>query len=351
MTASRIEGLLQTQDGGNRPITLESWWAPAVELAPDEGPNYVVVRADGRRTGATPRLRWNPKSDAGHWVTSTAGVLPEFITLENASPERILRFAKKWGVLEICRHGLPRSHFAHRFQLDDMPASCYPQRERDYPSTLLRPPGEWAYWEDVAVWRTYARKFAGLLDAAAHIREREEEREEEPLQLQAARERLDSPPDEPGHALLSEFSMAPGILEVEERQPNGRWAVNHAVSGRRPPIGGPEIAESLSLLVEHAGIRPRVVWAPPAWVLTFTAAGRISGSGLFPVLVMQLFLAVAGVDGLALCSGCERGYVPRGRRPKMGRRAFCSKKCARAGRKETWRRAQRRHRHPETNGP
>ena len=39
-----------------------------------------------------------------------SGVLDDFIRLGDAAPERILRFAKKYGVLELCEHLYPLSH-------------------------------------------------------------------------------------------------------------------------------------------------------------------------------------------------------------------------------------------------
>src|SRR5216683_1815600 len=40
------------------------------------------------------------------------GLLAEFVQLADGEGERIVRFAKEWGVLRLCKHGLPSPHEA-----------------------------------------------------------------------------------------------------------------------------------------------------------------------------------------------------------------------------------------------
>src|SRR3984893_6199071 len=42
--------------------------------------------------------------------TPGPGLLEQFVALSDASDEDILRYARHWGVLVICHHGLPASH-------------------------------------------------------------------------------------------------------------------------------------------------------------------------------------------------------------------------------------------------
>src|SRR5437868_5859050 len=46
-------------------------------------------------------------SPATHLSPHTSGCLDEFLGLEGQPPERVLSFAQKWGVLDLCSHGSP----------------------------------------------------------------------------------------------------------------------------------------------------------------------------------------------------------------------------------------------------
>src|SRR4051794_25514627 len=47
-------------------------------------------------------------------MTPSSRMLPEFLSLANCRPERtnddLLRFAKRWGVMQICAHQKPITH-------------------------------------------------------------------------------------------------------------------------------------------------------------------------------------------------------------------------------------------------
>src|SRR5438093_76622 len=80
---------------------LERPYAADVLLVPP------VVELDGER------LRWSfgGKRGSPSWtarrVLPGTGMLMKFAELSDAPPADILAFAKKWGVLGVCRHDLP----------------------------------------------------------------------------------------------------------------------------------------------------------------------------------------------------------------------------------------------------
>ena len=81
--------------------------------------------------------------------TPGPGLLEQFVALSDASDEDILRYARHWGVLVICRHGLPASHSEH----------CGPR--------TLPGRGRHVFWEPVESWRYFARHAKEILEMAA----------------------------------------------------------------------------------------------------------------------------------------------------------------------------------------
>jgi hypothetical protein len=53
-------------------------------------------------------LRW--QAGGNRFVRPKDEMLDDFLLLGRASDEKVLRYAKTWGVLGICKHGLPYSH-------------------------------------------------------------------------------------------------------------------------------------------------------------------------------------------------------------------------------------------------
>ncbi len=70
---------------------------------------------------------WSPrKSRAGE-----ERLLTEFMSLAHLSQTKVVAFAKKYGVLELCRHDLPASHIPRRMWADlaeDETSACWPVR-------------------------------------------------------------------------------------------------------------------------------------------------------------------------------------------------------------------------------
>lgn len=51
-----------------------------------------------------------PDGKSGRFIHSGPGLLDQFLKLADATPEKIRDYARRWGVLQICQHGLPASH-------------------------------------------------------------------------------------------------------------------------------------------------------------------------------------------------------------------------------------------------
>lgn len=95
------------------------------------------------------------------------GMLLGFCRLSEASPEIILGYARKWGVLRICEHGLPCTHQAPLFlDLGDraklLHSSCQALEDRNF--------GGW--WEPLDSWRKLSRRARFILILAQDIHQK-----------------------------------------------------------------------------------------------------------------------------------------------------------------------------------
>ena len=72
------------------------------------------IWVEGRETGR-PILSWShagdlEKGEVPRQLEDDEGVLQAFVALRDAEPEAVLAFARKFGVLQVCRHGLRQGH-------------------------------------------------------------------------------------------------------------------------------------------------------------------------------------------------------------------------------------------------
>ena len=65
-------------------------------------PNSVELKGEA--------LLWDVTKNQTIKVHPGRSMLDDFIRLHNAQPDQILKYAMRWGVLGICKHGLPASH-------------------------------------------------------------------------------------------------------------------------------------------------------------------------------------------------------------------------------------------------
>jgi len=194
------------------------------------------------------------------WRTDTAGLLDEFGALAEASDDAILRFAQRWGLLSLCEHELPDTHNPGRY-------GCRPSER-----------------ESLAVWRHFSRAAGAIVSIAAALHQGEDPR---PQDWAAVYER--SGQDAPWWDSGADFDAHPLSLVVNE------WLV----------LGD---------------VRPALRWRAGSDPEIFLQPG--SGTSLFGAIARELAFVVSRVDGLAVCSGCGAGFVPK-RRPAAGRRSWC----------------------------
>jgi len=137
-----LEGYLVDEETGNleRPLDLTGWYIP--EDITLQGKNLVWNL-------------FNPNSVPGHEakrVWSKPSLLTNFIRLHKAKDSTILHFARKWGVLCLCEHGLPAWHAGDH---------CLPLGDHVFLNGRN--------FEPIEVWRKYSSGVHDILEEAARI--------------------------------------------------------------------------------------------------------------------------------------------------------------------------------------
>jgi hypothetical protein len=253
--------------------------------------------------------------------TPGPGLLEQFVGLSDASDEDILRYARHWGVLVICRHGLPASHSEH----------CRPM--------TLSGRGRYVFWEPLASWRYFARHAKRVLEIAAatyngQVMESAVTAQLFPMPPPATRSG-DAPVVRRRRDKTVRFDRSLYLLH-ERKNIFEHWFADILESGSTGPASRPPgktqtltrqrafVTYAVNCWLNWGRARPQIDWDGPTPTIELTTGGilpmyadRLSGA-----LALQLAYAVASSEGVATCFACGRFYTPA-RRPAAGRRSFC----------------------------
>jgi hypothetical protein len=283
-------------------------------------PNRLVIPASVSLNGR--RLNWQHDSDP--WspegrrakiVVPGATMLEDFTQLDSGSDLAIERYARKWGVLGICRHGLPRTHRRKLVSaLAEQESFCKLNLYRS-PDALIR-----SGWEPLSRWRDYASKAKLILKAGAQLHLGEAVKDKAVatgLQLPVGRyETLGE---------LLRLQIACVRVEINRWlmlgavRPHFKWSTTHGAS---VDIGTAAIS-----------------WPDTDAESLLRYSGEWQGTTLFGALGVQLLMAVSRSQGFASCSECGTPFIPT-RRPAMNSSRYCSK----CGKRAAWRRASSKYR-------
>lgn len=214
-------------------------------------------------------LIWKPD---GNFVKKDADekLVFNFSNLALAEPDEILRFARKWGGLGICEHGLPAPH-------NPRPVSLSPNLNSECKPSGLEP---------TEVWNQFARLFRAMLSIGANLRKNMRGNEGDwCFVLQG----------------LQDYNL-PSTITEERRL----------------------LERILNLLLLMCDVRPQLQLEPANLKMC-----RSSSSGLFGVLTVQLISGVVRTNGFVICSACGKSGLyedlrgSRLRAPKAGARFYC----------------------------
>ena len=223
-----------------------------------------------------------------HLKSPNPRVLDGFVNLAEAPDERILEFAQRWGVLDLCKHGLPTTHLVGQLRWG-IPASTG--------CDLVKPPDTrfpgWAHYgfETCEWWRGWAARARGLLRVSAALKSfRRGAPEDWKSVASFGREGLPRP-------RLSDDVMA-------------EWRL---------------LSEYVNGWCELANVAPYLVPRRDGMLVRF--GSRTLGQ-LFGTIGLQMLARISQIGSMALCASCSEIYKPK-RLPHPGRLNFCED-CGRA---------------------
>jgi hypothetical protein len=215
------------------------------------------------------QLIWNP---AEGYIQNDLDkeLLYTFANLAFTESQGILSFARTWGALGLCEHGLPATHN----------------------SPTLFPPSKNAYCEPsgserIDIWQRFARISRAMLNIALRLYNDEQGRVDDWFVLLQDKAEGNLPKD----------------IQTE------RFLLERAVN----------------FWMDLANIRPRFRWESEGVLLEYPTY-----CGLFGSLAIQLMSNVFSMDRLLICSACGRcGSMntlggARIRRPRAGTRFYCA---------------------------
>jgi hypothetical protein len=231
----------------------------------------------------------------GHFVTPDFGLLRAFVGLADpdASAQDVLAFARAWGMLGLCPHGLPRTH-----DPNSIPYSV------GFPLSIT---ADWSCEsgvksrEQVDWWRYWAGQAAALASLIAAVRS-------DQLGPPAHWETLWSPGPWARGGLWDESADA--VAEIRDDLQAG--AIDH-VPGQRD-----EIAGALDAWLRLAQVRVKVNW----WSEQLRI--EIRNRGLFDSIGLLLVFLAGDLEGFALCHACQTPFVPRRRLGPRDRARYCA---------------------------
>lgn len=275
------------------------WEGSGIGFRLGEWPTPGDVRTDGDQ------LLWTtPTWDRATASAANGTLLADFLGLAEADAEQIADFARRWGVLGLCRHGLPRGHNLESAELLD---SGRPTRAPCPPVQAATGPGIHEWSEPIQAWRDLSSQAATMLKLAHG--------------LHGGGARVGS---------HSDWERLPRYRTQLIHRPSaetGPRKVSEGTSFRRnwKPEPGPVPAtipaarEWLGVVIDEwlrwGDLRIVVDWGR-------TATLKIRSVSLFGAVALEVARAVARAEDLTTCSGCGIAYAPS-RTPKPDQNNYC----------------------------
>ena len=300
---------LVREDGELERYLPDIWTVPAVVESQGDWLVWRELGIDGEHPGT---------------VSPGARMLEDFALLARSDSKsgsewlqrqtkEVLKYARRWGVLGICEHGLPFSHNPKRWlsRFFQIPF-CTPVAREDDESTVRVDASapvsvvngdngrftftlHKAHQEPLAAWRKFAVQAHSMLRVAEHLYH--------------------------SRAVPDEFWESLQDLVPQHRQYSWKYGSESA-----------KLAIAVQAWLALGNVRTHFAWMGKKirigtrLTTAVSDSGHfklfIGGDGLFGALASQLAFAIGRVQVLAFCSACGNPYVPT-RKPQIGRRNFC----------------------------
>jgi len=289
------------------------------------------------QAGPTPLLVWGVDLGEGssQGVAPSGRILDEFVRLPLRSdfPRGVLDFAKRYGVLGICRHDKPQSH--RRL--------CLPRRFPEEEERVIgaRKFAITRWFEPVSAWRRYSAHMRALLMIAGRLQNAARINDADWEAFLAG-----DPPPLPRLDLLPavDNSVQPVSAGLDWRRHEAAWTEYEEsgpdfVDGRDPGetewSGGFRAKHALQRAVDtwlrYGRVSLTSMWLPQQRY----AQSHLAMSGVTGFLAVELLAAMQGP--LYVCAGCgtmSRLGEERERSPRRDTRFWCTQCGRRAQKRE-----------------
>lgn len=205
------------------------------------------------------------------YLSDATGMLDAFVRVTEA--KSALRFAKKFGVLQICRHGLQYSH---------APACLASSQQPGWNPRRMEP---------LRAWLHYSTSARAILSLSASIQ-------------------IDDKGDEIG-------SRDDWTLLYRSR--GGKGSIDELMRGfsAKPALAKTFLANAINDWVAEGNVRPMISWGEEA------SPGFSLNASTFGLLGLQLMTAVSRIQDVYFCDGCGNPYSRKKRKPQAGRNQYC----------------------------
>ena len=244
---------------------------------------YIPVSFELVDTDDGPALVWSPPPlssdpqrfyDMDHVRSDVGGMLNAFLGLPKGRTEAVMRFARRHGVLSLCRHGFAEGH--------QMPGPGNADGNIEWCGNLTVEP--------IAKWIDLAHRFRSLAAIAADLHRGGRGRPEDWARLPTwyGRPRTDFP----------------GSKDVDECQR--------------------EFTAELRNVIGQAGLRWEFEWTEAGPKMDLIRS-EMPGFSIYWILVRELVFLVSRTEGIVFCGNPECGLplLSPKRRPTATRRAYC----------------------------
>ena len=231
-----------------------------------------------------PGIAWDGfhrQSGAGPEWVDPKGILIQFTDLADGDANACLKFAQRYGPLYLCEHRLPKSHDP----IPPVPPYC----------ELLIP-------EPVTLWVDYAIQVRALIRIAASLH-RSEAPEAESW--------------EDANVFRSEGSYRKLVRDLLLKQDGAKPSGDGELLVDQHDLGC-----SVDKFMHLCGTSIGFHWHFP-WERERSGPQiLVTGDSPLGFVARDLAFAVGKADGLVVCSGCGRGFIPN-RRPRAGESTWC----------------------------
>lgn len=204
-------------------------------------------------------------------------MLEEFLELSDAADYQIASYAAKFGVLGLCRHG----HIYTYCTTGDRSKTVDPYV--DTPADT----------ESLEKWRWWARAAKTTLEVAFAARQQ--------------------PPSEVKDQQIRD------LVDY-----SGNWLFEEPDFPSRVTAARSLVVSVCNRWLTEGEARLILNWPPHQARPELTIGAPVADAGVFCALGIQLSLACARSDGVAVCDGCGALHSPS-RQPRPGQRTFCAR--------------------------